>query len=61
MRALLSGAAFLPTAALAGPTEEVPVAVDPSPADDEGQEIVVRGSRPIAESEAAALEPTFPK
>ncbi|RSV21752.1 TonB-dependent receptor plug domain-containing protein, partial [Sphingomonas sp. ABOLH] len=56
MRALLSGAAFLPTAALAGPTEEVPVAVDPSPADDEGQEIVVRGSRPIAESEAAALE-----
>ncbi len=56
MRALLSGAAFLPTAALAAPTEEVPVAVDPSPADDEGQEIVVRGSRPIAESEAAALE-----
>ena len=56
MRALLSGAAFLPAAALAAPTEEVPVAVDPSPADDEGQEIVVRGSRPIAESEAAALE-----
>lgn len=56
VRALLSGAAILPVAALAAPTDEVPVAVDPGSADDEGQEIVVRGSRPIAESEAAALE-----
>ncbi|MEH3040692.1 MAG: TonB-dependent receptor [Sphingomonas paucimobilis] len=56
VRALLSGAAFLPAAAFAAPVEEVPVAVDSGPADDEGQEIVVRGSRPIAESEAAALE-----
>jgi len=56
VRALLSGAAFLPVAAFATPTADVPVAVDPGPADDEGQEIVVRGSRPIAESEAAALE-----
>ena len=56
VRALLSGAAFLPAAALAAPIEEVPVAVDPATADDDAQEIVVSGTRPIAESEQAALE-----
>jgi TonB-dependent receptor len=54
VRALLGGAAILPTAAFAAPPEETPVAA--APGDDEGQEIVVQGSRPIAESEAAALE-----
>ncbi|WP_242119978.1 TonB-dependent receptor [Sphingomonas lacusdianchii] len=56
VRALLAGAAFLPAAALADPVEEVSVAADPAAPEDGEQEIVVRGSRPIAESEAAALE-----
>ncbi|KQN82929.1 TonB-dependent receptor [Sphingomonas sp. Leaf67] len=55
VRALLTGAAFLPVAALADPVEDMPVVADPV-APEEEQEIVVRGSRPIAESEAAALE-----
>ncbi len=55
VRALLGGAAFLPGMALAAPVEDVPAIAAPAPEDEE-QEIVVRGSRPIAESEAAALE-----
>ena len=56
VRALLSGAAILPASALAAAPEETPVVVEPETADDDAQEIVVRGSRPIAESEAAALQ-----
>ncbi|MDJ0278715.1 TonB-dependent receptor [Sphingomonas sp. 2R-10] len=57
VRALLSGAAILPGSAFAGPVpdgEVVPVAA--AVPEEEVSEIVVRGSRPIAESEAAALE-----
>lgn len=56
VRALLSGAAILPAVAFAAPPEETPVVADVVPGDDEGQEIVVQGTRPIAESEQAALE-----
>ncbi len=56
VRALLAGVAFAPVAALAGPVEDVAVVADPTAPEEETQEIVVRGSRPIAESEAAALE-----
>jgi len=56
VRALLSGAAILPAAAFAAVPEETPVAAEPAVADDDAQEIVVSGTRPIAESEAAALE-----
>lgn len=56
VRALLSGAAILPAAAIAAPTDETPVVVDTVPGEDDAPEIVVQGSRPIAESEAAALE-----
>jgi hypothetical protein len=54
VRALLSGAAILPGTALAAPTDDVPPVAAAAP-EEEPQEIVVRGSRPIAESEAAAL------
>lgn len=58
VRALLAGAAFVPVSAFAAPRDEpvVVVAADPAAVPEEDQEIVVRGSRPIAESESAALE-----
>lgn len=56
VRALLSGVAILPAAAIAAPIEDAPVAAETVPGDDDAPEIVVQGSRPIAESEAAALE-----
>lgn len=60
VRALLTGAAMMPALAHAGGVEDpvaplpVPVADPTDPAEE--QEIVVRGSRPIAESEATALQ-----
>jgi TonB-dependent receptor len=56
VRALLSGVACSPVAALAAPRDEVvAVPADPVETPDDGQEIVVQGTRPIAESESAAL------
>ncbi len=61
LRALLGGVALTPMAAHA--RDDVPVVIadpvvvaDPGDAPEEEQEIVVRGTRPIAESESAALQ-----
>ncbi|MEP9401734.1 TonB-dependent receptor [Sphingomonas sp. VNH70] len=53
----MGGVAFAPVAAFAAPEDVVAVAAaDPAAVPEDVQEIVVRGSRPIAESEAAALD-----